>query len=204
MTLSPLLLHSRQNPDDTYFTTFVRSATAAELSGTKIDSDGFPVNSVKFADKKNKLVWIDNPVITDSTQEMQTDIHQILSQNPDINGLSLILDDPAANHIQNVLQIEDFMPPSQYVDVFDVQEFVERSKRAFFMLPASLRKQFNNDPMLLASRLENKDPRALAAIQDFLGIDDVSQSSSKVLDVDGSGQANKDSVSSTPESGSKN
>lgn len=166
---SVLLSHSRQNSDDNYFFTYVRPATDLELSRIKSDPDGFPVSH--FADSKKKTVFIDNPILTDVTQVVHTDIHSILSNNPDVSGLSLILDDPAANQLRDSVSFEDFVEPSQYVDIFDVQDFVENAKRSFTLLPASLRKQFNNDPFALVNAIEKNDTRAVSLLRDYLGID---------------------------------
>lgn len=172
--MNVLLSHSHQNSDDCFYTTFTRPATDSELKSRKGDS-GLPT-SLYFADASRKLVFIDNPILTDVTQEPHTNIKTILSQNPDVSSLSLILDDPANSELSNRVSIEDFIQPSQYVDIFDIQDFVSNAARSFSMLPANFRKQYDNDPAKLISALENNESQALASLQHFLGIDSSTQS----------------------------
>lgn len=203
MIRSPLLAHSNK-PDDDFYTTFVRPATSDELSRKTVDADGFPIVPVKFADKSKKLVFVDNPIVTDVTQTAHTDIQHILNQNPDISGLSLLLDDPAADSARDCVQLEDFIQPSQYVDIFDIQEFVEQSKRSFNMLPAAIRKQFNNNPANLVSALDSKDSSALASLYEYLRINPESKSASPGDVSEPEKTASKSSTKSSDTSSSSN
>lgn len=171
-----LLSHSRQSDVD-YYTAFTRPATPEELSKKSVDSLGLPITPVKFADVKKKLVFIDNPVITDETQLVHTDIKQILQSNPDINGLSLLLDDSAEKGRIASIQLEDFIPPSQYVDIFDLDDFVKNAKRKFLELPVELRKKFNNNPLELCNAVDKKDSAAISLLENYLGIDSEKNSS---------------------------
>lgn len=110
--------------------------------------------------KKTKI-FTDNPLLTDTSQIVQTDIKTILQQNPDINGLSLLIDDPAQPYADSV-SIEDFIPPSNYVDIFDVHDFVKNAERSFNSLPASFRKLYNNSYTELCSALSSSVSRTAA------------------------------------------
>lgn len=194
MTQSVLLSHSIQNalPSDYYFS-YVRPATPSELS--RAAKQSLPTSF--FADEKKKTVFIDNPILTDVTQEPHTNIHTILSQNPDVNGLSLILDDTARQQLQETVSVNDFLEPASYYDVFDIQDFVDNAKRSFELLPASLRKQFNNNPMELVSRIDKRDQRALSALQEYLGIDNV-QSALQAADANSGSQKKVDDSAAPP------
>lgn len=191
--MNVLLAHSHQNQGDSYYYSYVRPATAEELSRKTVDGDGFPLEPVLWANKKEKTVFVYNPILTDVTQEVHTDIHQILRQNPDVSGLSLIVDDASTEELRQMVSIQDFLPPSQYVDVFDIAEYVEHAKRQFSYLPASLRKAYNNDPMELGRRLASNDPKAYASLQQYLGIDATSISLGQA-----SGQSDVQSSQSSP------
>lgn len=184
---SYLLRHTLNNvPSDSHFS-YVKPYDGPDEKSDLPQLLDVKISKYLFADKKKKTVYIDNPILTDVTQAVHTDIKKILAQNPDVNGLSLILEDSVAEHNASAVQFEDFMLPSQYRDIFDIQEFVERSKRSFNLLPASLRKQYNNNPAELCSALDKKDPRAVSAINDFLGLsqtNSVSQASGQKTDVD--------------------
>lgn len=142
------------------------------------------VSKVRFADKEKTKVWIDNPVLTDVTQVEQTDLKHILAANPDINGLSLLLDDAAKDELRDIVSIEDFLEPSQYVDIFDIQDFISNAKNSFNRLPVSLRKIFNNDPFQLIDAVSSKNPAALSALEQYLNplLDD-RQSSGTAVDI---------------------
>lgn len=165
---SVLLDHSStQEPSNSYFS-FVKKYEGPPLKKSSSPLDDTELTPYIFADNKKTQVYIDNPILTDVTQAVHTDIHKILQQNPDVSGLSLILDDPAQNSASDRVSIEDFLPPSQYHDIFDIHEFVENSRKSFAMLPAKLRKMFNNDPAALCQAIEGKDPRAISALNEFL------------------------------------
>lgn len=170
-----LLSHSRQS-DESYYTTFTRPATLEELSKKTVDSLGLPITPVKFADSKKKLVFIDNPIITDETQLVHTDLKQILKSNPDINGLSLLLDDSAERDRIASIQLEDFIPPSQYVDIFDLDDFVKNAKRKFLELPVEIRKKFNNNPLELCNAIDKKESAAISLLENYLGIESTNNS----------------------------
>lgn len=166
-----LLSHTlNNNPQDSYFS-YVKDYDGPPID-SKVNPLDEPVRPYIFVDKKRTRVFIDNPILTDETQSIHTDIHKILQQNPDVNGLSLILEDEASKYNANLVQLEDFLQPSRYTDIFDLHDFVKQSERSFAMLPASLRKQFNNSAAELCSALQSKDPRAVQAINDFLSLGD--------------------------------
>lgn len=169
VSCSYLLQHTFNTvPSDSYHT-YVKDYDGPPLSKNVNPLDDVKISDYIFVDAKKTKVFKDNPVLTDVTQAVHTDIHKILQQNPDVNGLSLILEDAAAAHNSDFVQFEDFVEPSRYRDIFDVQEFYDRAKRSFSLLPAKLRKAYNNDPAQLCSAISSKDPLAVSAISEFLG-----------------------------------
>lgn len=111
-----------------------------------------------------------NPILTDETMRLQTDLNHIFSQHPDISGLSLLLDDSSKEERLSTVSIEDFLPPKDHYDIFDIEEFIESSKSQFRKLPVEFRMLYNNDPMQLISALENQktSSETLAALSDIL------------------------------------
>lgn len=108
--------------------------------------------------------FVDNPVLTDESQAIQTDLKYILNQNPDLNGLGLILDDTAREERLASVSIEDFIPPADHYDIFDLYNFIEHAKSQFKKLPAELRLRYNNNPLELVKAFEADETSAL---QDF-------------------------------------
>lgn len=157
-------------PDDNpqkSFTTYV-----TDYVGPPIDNDSNPLGKkvrINFVDSKKTKVWIENPVLTDVTQIEQCDLKHILQANPDINGLSLLLDDPSLDSMQDNFHLEDFLEPSGHIDIFDLDDFMKRTRRSFMSLPASLRKEFNNSPLLLAQSLNDSSRKTetLALLQKY-------------------------------------
>lgn len=164
---SPLLKMSVDSSD--YDTTFVKDYEGPPVTLDDIKRN-LGVSPVKFADKKRTKVWIDNPVLTDVSQVVQTDLKTILGNNPDVSGLSLLLDDTALEDIKERIAVQDFIAPSQYVDIFDVQDFMNQATNSFKQLPASLRKAYNNDVAKLVSALERPNSASAAPLLEFLGI----------------------------------
>lgn len=158
-------------------TTFVRPFNSAididptyeRLKDKKSDSLSSKIKSrIPYANKEKTLVFLDNPLLTDVTQEIQTDLKHILSSHPDVSGLSLLLEDPASMDLP--IQLEDFLPPTQYTDIFDLRDFIDNAHKRFSLLPASVRKKFNNSPYVLAEMLQNSKTKAdtLALLENYL------------------------------------
>lgn len=199
MTLSGsyLLRHTlNNNPSDSYFS-YTKPYDGPPLPKSKLLSDP-RFAKYNFVDASRSTVYINNPILTDVTQAEHTDIYKILQQNPDVNGLSLILEDAASQHNSEMVSFEDFVPPSRYTDIFDVQDFYKQAQKSFQLLPAALRKMYDNDPASLVDAISKKDPRAVSAIESFLGLD-VNQYSVSQADVNQSSEAKKSSsVKSAP------
>lgn len=146
-----------------YDTSFVVSCSPPQKSKDGLTS---APPGVIYANSEHTLKFVSNPIQTDVTQAVQCDVNQLLKSNPDINGLSLTLDTPQDR--SEFLDIEDFLPPSQYHDIFDIIEFSKQAERSFFQLPASLRKLYNNDPMQLCAKVEQNDSATLAALNEYI------------------------------------
>lgn len=114
-----------------------------------------------------KEQFISNPVCTDVTQAEQTDLKYLLSQNPDANGLSLILDDAQREELMSSVSIEDFLPPADHYDIFDIAAFIQHSKQQFNKLPVKLRMHYKNDPLVLAKALEDDYSATVADLSCF-------------------------------------
>lgn len=183
----------RLSPSE-HYSRYTRPATEEELARFK--KNDLPTRF--FADCKAKTVFVDNPILTDVTQEAQCDIRTILQGNPDLSGLGLILDDSALEAVRDSVSIEDFLPPSDHYDVFDLYDFIENSKKAFNRLPARLRKTYNNDPAQLAKAFESKDPGALAALYDYLQISPDSKSAGQAEPLPASGSKKDSETGSAP------
>lgn len=179
------------NPSSSY-TTFIKNYEG----DSKEQKKGLlNPSKIRFVDKEKTKVWIDNPVLTDVSQVVQTDLKHILGHNPDINGLSLLLDDPSKDDLRESVQIEDFLEPSQYVDIFDIQDFIGNAKNSFYRLPAGLRKCFHNNPFELIDLVTSKDPAALSLLEEYLNpLLPHSQSSGTGSDIS---QCNKSSISNS-------
>lgn len=177
-------------------TKYVIPYNGPDDSNKDVLSRGAP--NVIFADKKHTTCYVNNPVLTDTSQVKQTDLKHILASNPDVNGLSLLVNDSAANY-DDYVSIEDFMEPSNYVDIFDVYDFVNRSKASFAQLPASFRKMYNNDPAVLCRAL-NDDKTSAAVIDSLSKYLDVSAYQS---DNSGTPSVDRDNVSETQPSDDK-
>lgn len=120
--------------------------------------------------KKESDRFVDNPIITDETAVKQCDLKYLLSEHPDINGLSLLLDDVAREERLSTVSFEDFMEPKDHYDIFDMQEFIENAKRQFKKLPIDFRLKYNNNPLELVNALDDpkKNTAALADLERYL------------------------------------
>lgn len=202
MAKNYLLSHSKQTDDNSvYYHSFVRPATQDELEREKYLRKTSPGSSI-LADSSKKTVFVDNPILTDVTQAPHTDIHTILNQNPDVSGLSLLLDDPARTDLRERVSIEDFIQPSQHVDIFDLEEFISNAKRSFNLLPASFRKLYNNNPMELVKAFDKNEPKALSLLQEYLGIEQELQSAGASGASSGAPKPSTTDDGATSESGS--
>lgn len=180
------------------FTTYTKPYEGKPLSDAiakdPLRGDPRPFNEgIIFSNKAKTEVYVDNPVLTDVTQLPQTDLKTILSANPDVSGLSLLLEDPSEQNLRDTVSIEDFIEPSNYVDVFDLYNFVNQAEKSFAMLPASLRKAFNNSPLELSKALSSKDnTAAISLLEKYLEPLTPSSDSSGTPSVD------RDDQSTTP------
>lgn len=100
--------------------------------------------------------YVDNPIITDETLVKQCDLSYILSEHPDISGLSLLLDDSAKEERLSTVSVEDFLEPKDHYDIFDIQDFINNAHHQFSKLPISLRKKYNNNPINLVHDLSQE------------------------------------------------
>lgn len=139
----------------------------------------FLPDDVDLSKKTSKQVAAYNPVLTDQTMRAQTDLKHIFNAHPDISGLSLLLDDVAQEKRLETVSIEDFLPPKDHYDIFDMEEFIENSKDQFRKLPIDFRMQFDNDPMALVNALDNDTTSAqtIAALSNILNPAAIKQSS---------------------------
>lgn len=103
-------------------------------------------------DEKKKFV--PNPICTDVTLTEQTDLKYLFSQNPDVNGLSLIVDDSKREEQLSTISVEDFLEPADHYDIFDYYNFIENCKVKFRSLPAAVRKKYGDNPINLVSALD--------------------------------------------------
>ncbi|UPW40885.1 internal scaffolding protein [Sigmofec virus UA08Rod_6251] len=132
-----------------------------------------PNSSWSFLRKKTSSeIRAYNPVITDQTQRKQTDLAHILQSNPDVSGLSLLLDDKVRQEKLQSISVEDFLEPKDHYDIFDIYEFVENAKYSFNSLPVKFRMQYDNDPMKFLNAVNNESTssKTLAALSDALNI----------------------------------
>lgn len=131
----------------------------------------FIPDNINFSKMKISDIHSLNPILTDQTQCKQTDLQYIFSQNPDVNGLSLILDDSAKRERLSSVSIDDFLEPKDHYDIFDINNFIENAKYQFTKLPISFRMQFGNDPFNLISSLSDPSTssKVIAALSDALG-----------------------------------
>lgn len=113
-----------------------------------------------------KTVMAYNPVCTDQTMRKQTDLRYLFEQNPDVSGMSLLLDDSARQERLDYVQFEDFVEPKEFYDIFDVQEFVEDAKASFKALPVQFRMQYGNDPINFVRQFN--DPATSSKVIDSL------------------------------------
>lgn len=111
-----------------------------------------------------------NPVCTDQTMRVQTDLSYLLQQNPDISGLSLILDDVKQQERLDYVQFEDFMEPKTSYDIFDFQQFVEKAKKSFDLLPVKFRMEYQNNPFNFISAFNDPltSQKTIAALAEQL------------------------------------
>lgn len=148
-------------------TSFVVSCSPPKKSSDPLDTSNLSPGVI-YANSSKTLKFVSNPIQTDVTQSEQCDINQLLQSNPDVSGLSLMLDNSDVADRSSYLSIEDFLPPSQYHDILDIAEFTRNAERAFFELPASIRKQFNNDPLQLCQSVESNNPDTLSLLNQYI------------------------------------
>lgn len=112
-----------------------------------------------------------NPVITDQSMRPQTDLAYLFSQNPDISGLSLVMDDTARQDRLDTVSFEDFVEPKDSYDIFDLHEFVEQAKSSFNSLPVAFRMQYDNNPINFVQQFNDpvSSSKTIAALSDVLG-----------------------------------
>ncbi|UPW41615.1 internal scaffolding protein [Peromfec virus RodF8_40] len=158
---------SSSDPFD-YCTSYTRAASTSDAPSAKDGASVIPPGVI-YANKQKTLVFLgDNPVCTDVSQREQSDLKILLKNNPDINGLALQLDEDEKKGAS--LTLEDFLPDKQYYDILDLQRFVTKMDNNFQQLPASIRKQFDNNPYQLAAALEDpaKNTSILKNLYDYL------------------------------------
>lgn len=137
-----------------------------------LSSDGIPHSpkNTLYANKAKTLRFIHNPICTKLSDAINCDVKELLRQHPDLNGLDLHLDNSDLLDNTNAIELEDFLPPSQYYNVLDIVEFTHQAENSFNALPARIRKQFNNNVGLLSQALERNDLAVLSSLYEYLNI----------------------------------
>lgn len=141
--------------NEQYYHTY--TVTCSPPDKTKTGLQDVPDDTI-YANKQKTLKFVDNPILTDVTAAENCDLKKIMAANPDVSGLSLIFDDSALDELRNTVSLEDFIPPQQYTDIFDLQDFIDDAKAKFYMMPASFRKIYNNNVMELFSAMKTNQP----------------------------------------------
>ncbi|UPW41596.1 hypothetical protein [Peromfec virus RodF8_46] len=138
------------------------------LPQMRVDSESYYTSFSK--DPKGRSLsdrFFDNPLITDVSQSKQCDLKYIFSQNPDINGMSLIVDDASREEELSSISVEDFLEPKDHYDIFDAAEFIDNAKRQFRKLPGALRSFYGDNPINLCRALDSDYSGTVSKMQEF-------------------------------------
>ncbi|UPW40902.1 internal scaffolding protein [Sigmofec virus UA08Rod_6143] len=188
-----------QLTNDDYYFKFVRPAPDLPVKKGPLDEEyAKAARGLKFVDKAKTQVFIDNPLCVHSEDAPQCDLKKILAGNPDVNGLSLLLDDSYKEDLRERLSISDFVPPGPDVDLLDYFNFMKESKNAFMQLPASFRKLYDNDVSVLCSKLADptSELAVLQQLKEYVDIGDYLQNGETPVrqgaQANSSSQSNKD------------
>lgn len=128
----------------------------------------FKEKDIKYANKQKTLQFISNPICTDVTQTNQTDIKTILNQNPDLSGLSVLLNDTQKYEArQDAVSIDDFLPETEFHDFLDYYQFIRNAQQKYDLLPTSIKQKYP-DVAQLCTAIESKDSAALTALSNWL------------------------------------
>lgn len=162
----------------------------------------FVPDGIRFSRIQAKEIAALNPICTREELRPQTDLSYLFKQNPDVSGLSLVLDDAQRQEALESVQFEDFMAPKDHYDIFDLYEFVEEAKQSFKSLPVGFRMQYGNDPMNFLANFNNdltstKTIAALAEVLNRKAPESLLSQSSETTNV--APQTQKSDISVTPQ-----